>query len=94
MMSLQMGDGGSFGYGVMGRGDDKGDSGDGDGDGGVGAIRNAWMCASKYDGDGGVGATSSSSNGSVSSDGETWSIMAGIEAVGARSSSSSSSGSS
>ncbi|GKB52977.1 hypothetical protein Tco_0903730, partial [Tanacetum coccineum] len=52
MVSLQMGDGGSRGDGILGRGDDKGDSGDGDGDGGVGATSHASMCASKDDGKG------------------------------------------
>ncbi|GKE38097.1 hypothetical protein Tco_1461502 [Tanacetum coccineum] len=52
MVSLQMGDGGSHGDGILGRGDDKGDSGDGDGDGGVGATSHASTCASKDDGKG------------------------------------------
>ncbi|GJU82515.1 hypothetical protein Tco_1284880 [Tanacetum coccineum] len=47
-----MGYDGSGGDGIMGKGDDKGDSGDGDGDGGVGAVRHASMCASKDDGKG------------------------------------------
>ncbi|GJV63245.1 hypothetical protein Tco_1474073 [Tanacetum coccineum] len=50
--SLGMGDDGSGGNGILGRGDDKGDSGDGDGDGDAGAIRQASMCASKDDGKG------------------------------------------
>ncbi|GKG32623.1 hypothetical protein Tco_0430133, partial [Tanacetum coccineum] len=79
MVSLQMGVGGSGGDGILGRGDDKGDSGDGDGDGGVGATSHALMCVSKDD-----GATSSLSNGSVSSDGESGSTIASVEAAKAK----------
>ncbi|GKC27342.1 hypothetical protein Tco_1034636 [Tanacetum coccineum] len=50
--SLGMGDDGSGGDGILGRGNDKGDSGDNDGDEDTGAIRQALMCASKDDGKG------------------------------------------
>ncbi|GKD71985.1 hypothetical protein Tco_1326075 [Tanacetum coccineum] len=46
MVSMRVGDGGSGGNGIMGRGDDKGDSGDSDGDGGIGATSHAFMRAS------------------------------------------------
>ncbi|GKB75327.1 hypothetical protein Tco_0942222, partial [Tanacetum coccineum] len=53
MESLWVGDDGSGGDGILGRGDDKGDSGDGSGDGGVGAASHASTCASIDSGKGG-----------------------------------------
>ncbi|GKC91560.1 reverse transcriptase domain-containing protein [Tanacetum coccineum] len=77
--SLRVGDDGSGGDGILGRGDDKGDSKDGGSDGGAGAASHAFMCAII---DGGKEATSSSSKGSVFSDGEARSAMAGDRGVG------------
>nr|GEX39460.1 hypothetical protein [Tanacetum cinerariifolium] len=52
MKSLWVGDDGSGGDGILGRGDDKGDSRDSGGDGGVGAASHASTCAAM---DGGKG---------------------------------------
>nr|GEY73179.1 hypothetical protein [Tanacetum cinerariifolium] len=86
MGSLRVVDDGNGRDGVLGRGDDNNDNRDSCGDGGVGTASHTSMCASidgdkewEEIGDGSVGATSSSSNGSVSLDGEAGSAIASME---------------